>query len=285
MLPSYLYFALKSAIFQNQVENFRSGSAQPQLPIRDMQNMRLPLPSLDEQREVADQVGTIDEKIELNRKMNETLEQMGQALFRRYFIDNPGAESWNEGVISDLGEIVTGKTPSKVNSDYYGRDIMFLKVPDMHNNSVVVNTEDGLSIFGADSQFKKYIPKWSTCVSCIATVGVVSIAGEKLQTNQQINSIIPKNNNYVFYNYLLLKTKSGQLKDMASGGSATPNLNKGQFEKIKIKLPPNELLGEFHIKIKPIFEKIDLNTREVQSLIDLRDALLPRLINGKVKII
>ena len=284
ILPKYLYFVLKSGLFQNQVENFRSGSAQPQLPIRDMQNMKLPLPSLDEQENVVSQIGTIDEKIELNRQMNETLEQMGQALFRHYFIDNPEAEKWEDGIISDLGEVITGKTPSKSKTEYYGNDVMFLKVPDMHGQSIIIKTEDNLSVAGADTQPKKYIPKWSTCVSCIATVGVVSLAGDTLQTNQQINSVIPKSEEYAIFNYYLLKSKSELLKTMASGGSATLNLNKGHFEKVSIALPPDDILKAFHDKAKGMLEIVYENTRQIQTLTTLRDTLLPRLISGKVKV-
>lgn len=235
----------------------------------------------DEQKKISEILGTIDEKIELNRKMNETLEQMGQALFRHYFIDNPEVEKWDDGTIADLGKVVTGKTPSKSKTEYYGDDVMFLKVPDMHGQSIIIKTEDMLSSLGADSQPKKYIPKWSTCVSCIATVGVVSMTGEQLQTNQQINSIVPKNKSYTLFNYYLLKSKSEMLKTMASGGSATPNLNKGHFESIKIKLPPTELLEQFQSETESLLDTVDENTRQIQTLTTLRDTLLPRLINGR----
>lgn len=246
--------------------------------------LRVDLPDLEMQKKIADILGTIDEKIELNRRMNETLEQMGQALFRHYFIDNPEAEKWEDGTIADLGEVVTGKTPSKARAEYYGDDVMFLKVPDMHGQSIIIKTEDMLSSLGADSQWKKYIPKWSTCVSCIATVGVISLAGEQLQTNQQINSIVPKNRNYAFFNYYLMKSKAETLKTMASGGSATPNLNKGHFESIKIKLPPAEILENFQNQTEDLLNEVDENTKQIQTLTALRDTLLPRLISGRVKV-
>lgn len=278
----FLFYWLK--LNKEKIEGLAGGSTFKEISTSGVRNLEIVIPNIHEQKKIADILGTIDEKIELNRKINETLEQMGQALFRHYFIDNPKAESWEDGTISDLGGVITGKTPSKARAEYYSDDVMFLKVPDMHGQSVIIRTEDGLSIAGADSQSTKYIPKWTTCVSCIATVGVVSLAGERLQTNQQINSIIPKSDNYTFFNYCLAVSKYEELKSMASGGSATPNLNKGQFEKIKVKLPPSNLLGEFHEQAKVLFEKINLNTREVQTLTTIRDILLPRLINGKLKV-
>ena len=282
--PEFLYYFLTSSVGQDEIYAGRVGSTQPKLPLYNIAKIRIPNLTLDEQKKIADILGTIDEKIELNRRMNETLEQMGQALFRHYFIDNPEAEKWEDGTVADLGKVITGKTPSKSKAEYYGGDVMFLKVPDMHGQSIIIKTEDMLSSLGADSQGNKYIPKWSICVSCIATVGVVSLAGRQLQTNQQINSIVPKNRSYALFNYYLLKSKSETLKTMASGGSATPNLNKGHFERIKIKVPPIELLGRFQNESENLLHTVDENTHQIQTLTTLRDTLLPRLISGKVKI-
>lgn len=276
----FIYYLLKSIDFSS----FNAGAAVPTLNRNHLSPLKVRIPSRDEQDKIADILGTIDEKIELNRRMNETLEQMGQALFRHYFIDNPEAQKWESGTIADLGEVITGKTPSKAKAEYYGGDVMFLKVPDMHGRSIIIKTEDMLSSLGADSQKKKYIPKWSTCVSCIATVGIISLAGEQLQTNQQINSIVPKSREYALHNYYLMKSKSEIIKTMASGGSATPNLNKGHFESIKIKLPPIEVLERFQGEAESLLEMVYENTRQIQTLATLRDTLLPPLISGKVKV-
>lgn len=278
----YVYYYLSSN-YENLLKS-ATGAAQQNLGAKQISAMSIELPDLETQKKIADILGTIDEKIELNRRMNETLEQMGQALFRHYFIDNPEAENWENGIIADLGEVITGKTPRKVKSEYYGDDVMFLKVPDMHSNSIIIKTEDKLSYLGADSQPGKYIPKWSTCVSCIATVGVISLVGDRLQTNQQINSIVPKSKNHTLFNYYLMKSKSEILKTMASGGSTTPNLNKGHFESIKIKLPPAELLEKFQDKTENLLNIVDENTQQIQTLTTLRDTLLPQLISGKVEV-
>ena len=278
----YVYYYLSSN-YENLLKS-ATGAAQQNLGAKQISAMSIELPDLETQKKIADILGTIDEKIELNRRMNETLEQMGQALFRHYFIDNPEAENWENGIIADLGEVITGKTPRKVKSEYYGDDVMFLKVPDMHSNSIIIKTEDKLSYLGADSQPGKYIPKWSTCVSCIATVGVISLVGDRLQTNQQINSIVPKSKNHTLFNYYLMKSKSEILKTMASGGSTTSNLNKGHFESIKIKLPPAELLEKFQDKTENLLNIVDENTQQIQTLTTLRDTLLPQLISGKVEV-
>ena len=154
----------------------------------------------------------------------------------------------------------------------------------MHGKSIIIITTDSLTKEGSESQKGKLIPEYSTCVSCIATVGLVSIAGSELQTNQQINSIIPKSREYRFFNYYSMIEKSEYIKTMASSGSATPNLNKGHFEKISVKLPPVKLLLEFDNSVSKLFESVELNMRETENLVQLRASLLPRLISGKIKV-
>lgn len=122
------------------------GAAQQNLGSKQISAMTINLPLLDQQKKIANILGSLDEKIELNRRMNETLEQLGQALFRYYFVDNPEAKNWKRGVISDLGEVVTGKTPSKKNQKFFGDEVAFLKVPDMHKTSIVIKTSTATSI-------------------------------------------------------------------------------------------------------------------------------------------
>ena len=87
ILPRYLYLFLRSKLFEDQVIALQSGSAQPQLPIRDIKRVEIKVPSVTEQKTIAHILGTLDDKIELNRQMNETLEAMAQALFKSWFVD------------------------------------------------------------------------------------------------------------------------------------------------------------------------------------------------------
>ena len=187
-------------------------------------------------------------------------------------------------MISDLGEVVTGKTPSKKNQKFFGDEMAFLKVPDMHKTSIVIKTSDNLSLAGAESQKAKYIPKWSTCVSCIATVGVVSLAGKNMQTNQQINSIVPREPYFKFFNYFLMRHKADYIKTLASGGSVAPNLNRGNFSNITVVMPDRELLKEFDTRVSHLFLQMENNLQENETLINIRDSLLPKLISGEIEV-
>lgn len=282
--PRYLFYYLKSPIVREYMLAHSNGSTVMHLSVKAVPNMEINLPPLDQQKKIANILGSLDEKIELNRRMNETLEQLGQALFRHYFVDNPESKNWRRGVVSDLGEVVTGKTPSKKNQKFFGNEVAFLKVPDMHKASIVIKTSDNLSPIGAGSQKSKYIPKWSTCISCIATVGVVSLAGKNMQTNQQINSIVPREACFKFFNYFLMQHKSDYIKTLASSGSATPNLNRGHFSSITVVMPDRELLKEFDTRVSHLFLQMENNLQENETLINIRDALLPKLISGEIEV-
>ena len=283
--PLFAYYLLKSSkkILKRYAEG--SGSTMPIINKSTFESLTFTVPKNNRiQQTIAKILGDLDKKIELNRKMNKTLEEMGQALFKHYFIDNPEAEGWKVGRVSELGEVITGKTPSKLVHTYFGGKTPFLKVPDMHGNSVVIRTSDSLTQAGARTQKNKTIPVYSTCVSCIATVGIISLAGVELQTNQQINSLIPRSIFFRFYNFFLLKDKEEYIKTMASGGTTTPNLNKGQFENIRAIIPPSNLLKKFDDELIPVIEMIRSCSVQIETLVFLRDSLLPRLMSGKIAV-
>jgi type I restriction enzyme S subunit len=193
-------------------------------------------------------------------------------------------EGWRVGKLGEMGTIICWKTPSKNNLDFFGWNIPFIKIPDMHWNLFILKTEDSLTEKGADSQINKYIPEWAICVSCIATVGLVALTTKPSQTNQQINSIIPKFNNYREYLYYTLIWMKDELLAMGAWWSATLNINTTSFSNIPIIIPDQETLSKFDLVIKPIFSKIRANLEQIQSLSATRDQLLPKLMSGEVRV-
>jgi len=282
---------IKSWLIQNS-----GGSTMLSLNQKILGRLPLVLPPLKTQQAIAHTLGTIDDKIDLNRRMNETLEAMAQAIFKSWFVDFDGCtefedselgrvpKGWTVKTLADFGTIVCGKTPPKKKHQYYGGDIPFIKIPDMRGQIFVLKTGEMLSREGAEHQVKKQIPKGSICVSCIATVGQVAITTQDSHTNQQINSIVPFEEFYTPYLYLTAKGMEPHLKNLASGGSTTLNLNTGNFSKIKIIAPASEKLKIFHVTTEPIFKKISLNLNEIKLFSDLRDTLLPKLISGELQV-
>ena len=222
--------------------------------------------------------------------INENLEQQAQALFKSWFVDfEPfgGAmpDDWSIGTISDLSrDIICGKTPSTKKKEYYGDYIPFITIPDMHNNVYVIATERSLSKMGSDSQSKKTLPANSICVSCIGTAGLVTLVAVDSQTNQQINSIIPKERYSPYYIFLLMQTFSERINRLGQSGSTIVNLNKAQFGLMEALVPSINDMNDFDTTVKPLFERILANQYENQRLAALRDTLLPKLMNGEIDV-
>lgn len=344
----FIFYLLR--LYKKEIQSLATGAAQQNLSSKTIRDFTFYIPNLERQKEITEILSSLDKKIQLNTQINQTLEQIAQAIFKSWFVDfdpvrakadalaqgktlaeaeiaamqaisGKTAEEltalsqthpdryaeleeiarafpsefeevdgfgevprgWVNKPLSYFGEIVCGKTPSKSNKDFYGDDVPFIKIPDMHNQSFITKTIDTLSFAGANSQPKKYIPAKSVCVSCIATVGLVSITSEPSHTNQQINSIIPNHESFSEFLYLSLKQSSMTkfLKDLASGGSATLNLNTSTFSKIEIIKPSKEIINIFHEKISVFFERVLSNSIENEKLAEIRDLLLPRLLSGE----
>ena len=193
--------------------------------------------------------------------------------------------NWSKGTIDDLAkEIVCGKTPPTRTTEYYGTEIPFITIPDMHGKIYSITTERYLSILGANSQVKKSLPKNSVCVSCIGTAGLVTLVAEESQTNQQINSIIPKDGFSSYFIYLLMQTLYDTITKLGQSGSTIVNLNKTQFGKIQVIIPTVSVMTNFDEIMSPIFEKILQNQKENLSLVLLRDTLMPKLISGEIDV-
>ena len=277
--PLFIYYFLKTIDFTQ----LNTGSAVPTLNRNHVHDLNVSMPPIEEQKRIAGVLSSLDDKIDLLRRENATLESLAETLFRHYFIEKPNPD-WKEGIVSDFGRVICGKTPSKKIADYYGGDIPFIKIPDMHGNTFVFKSEDSLTKKGENSQKDKTLPTDSIMVSCIATVGLVSMNAYEAQTNQQINAVVPNNDHYRYYLYCWFKSMYEELNTMASGGTATLNLNTGDFSRIHIPIPDKKTIETFDKHSKPIFEKIKTNQLQILSLSAQRDTLLPRLMSSEVEV-
>jgi type I restriction enzyme S subunit len=287
----WLYYFLRSSIGQNHLLSRLSGTTQKYITLGELRNFPIIIPrDLAQQKAIASVLSSFDDKIELLREQNKTLEEIGQTIFKEWFgkygVDDLDElpECWRVGKLGEVGQIVCGKTPSKENKEYFGGEIPFIKIPDMHGEVFIVKTEDSLTELGANTQKNKFIPKNAICVSCIATVGLVTITSKDSQTNQQINSIVPNDQKYLEYLYFVLTNMKSDLLAIGSGGSATLNINTSTFSNIEIMIPNQEVLENFHNATNPIFTKILDNLYQIQSLTHSRDELLPKLMSGQVRV-
>ncbi len=320
--PAYLSYFFGLPAFQEHIRSIAVGATMPSLNTQILSDVTVVYPPLPEQRAIAHVLGTLDDKIELNRRMNETLEAMARALFKSWFVDFepvrakmegrwcpgeslPGLpahlydlfpdrlvdselrelpKGWRVKRLSSFGKIVTGKTPSTRNSTFYGTDVPFLRIPDMHGRMYAVTTGSMLSNDGATSQSRQALPSGSVSVSCIATPGLVILNHRKTHTNQQINSIVPNDMRASKYLYWSCRQMASEIMTGGSGGSVFHNMNKSTFSALGILDADMRAIGAFENQVSSLYEMILANEKQSQNLTALRDALLPKLVSGGISL-
>lgn len=314
----YLRYFLTSTKMQNYLLTIAStGGTRNALTKSMLESLEVSKPSLDVQKRIGNVLENFESKIKLNSRTNQTLEQMAQAIFKSWFVDfdpvkakmngeQPEGmdaataslfpeklveselglipEGWDIATIKDFGSVVCGKTPSKKNADFYDGDVPFIKIPDTHGKVFITETTDTLTQAGDESQPKKRIPENSICVSCIATVGQVFITTKPSHTNQQINSVVPNDANALFYLLFKFKGLNKHFHDLASGGSATLNMNTSTFSKVALVRPTADVLKAFHKTVGGLMDKMLVNQLENATLSELRDTLLPKLLSGEIEL-
>ncbi|MCE2198676.1 restriction endonuclease subunit S [Streptococcus thermophilus] len=308
----YLYYLLtqNSVISQLQSIGENSTSSYPSIRPEDIGNLSFVFPDIDIQNKIADILTSIDKKIQTNNQINQELEAMAKTLYDYWFVQfdfpdqngkpykssggkmvyNPELkreipEGWGVEDLKDFeSKIITGKTPSRANSDNFGGEIPFITIGDIRGNTFIYRTSESLTDLGANVQQNKYLPEGSLCVSCIATVGEIGFTTEWSHTNQQINSIVFEDETNRYYLYFALKNYFENANASAKTGNTFANMNKEDFSGIRIILPSKEIKKNFHKISEPYFAQIKCLQGQNQQLTKLRDWLLPMLMNGQVKV-
>lgn len=293
ILPKYLYYNFKTIDFASK----DVGSAVPSLTTSLLNEVELNLPPLPEQKAIASILSALDDKIELNLQMNKTLEEMAMTLYKHWFVDfgpfqdgkfidselGEIPKGWEVKSVGELGVVKTGKTPSKKFPEHFGEDISFVTPSDFKNyGKHITNAIRGISESGALKHKNSLIPENSVIVTCIGSdMGKVSLNKVICLTNQQINSLIT--NDYLFM-YCFFKSSYEQLRMLAGDGTTMPIINKSSFENIKVITPIDSVLTKFNNEVKYWDEQMHVNTLENQTLTQIRDTLLPKLISGEVRV-
>lgn len=293
--PLYIGKLIESAAYKEFVQSRIGGAAQPNASAPVLGAFPFHLPSISIQERAANTLSTYDDLIDNNRRRMALLEDSARQLYREWFVRLrfPGHEhtpivdgvpqGWKKVRVDELGTVLTGKTPSTKDADNYGSDIQFVKTPDMHGNAFVLQTETYLTEKGAKSQANKFLPPGALLVSCIGTVGVVSLSSELCQFNQQINAVIPMEDFLRYYSYFALKDLKPRL-DAIGGGVTMANVSKGKFESMDVLRPTSALLRNFDEFSSPVFNQIKVLGQQNQKLRQARDLLLPRLMNGELAV-
>jgi type I restriction enzyme S subunit len=295
--PKFYAYCFRTPIIRKGLTAFGGGTNISNLNQDILNALEVPFPPIPLQKRIAGILSAYDELIENSQSRIGVLEKMARGLYREWFVKFrfPGHESvprvasslgeipdgWEVKTIQQFGTVVTGKTPSKANATFYGDDVPFVKTPDMHGNMFIINSTERLSTGGAESQANKTLPVGSICVSCIGTIGVVSITTELCQTNQQINAIVLNNRKHREFLFSFLQEAKQILENLGSNGATMGNVNKSKFESVPLVCPPEELLEQFNYLVEPMFTSILRLARQIHNLRRTRDLLLPRLLSGE----
>ena len=283
LLPEYLMLWFSRPEFDRYARFKSHGSVREIMDWDEMCKVKLPVPSIEKQRSIVKAYNTITDRIELKRKINDNLEAAALSIYKCFFVDyipfdGSQPSSWKEVTVDDIAsDVICGKTPPTADPQNYGGTIPFITIPDMHGSVYTTSTARFLSEKGASTQPGKMLPANSVCVSCIASVGLVCLTAEPSQTNQQINSIICKDQISPFYVYTKMTTLNKYLKQLGAGGSTTLNINKTLFGQIPILLPDEASMKEYHNKVEPLFSSIRENQYEIQHLESLKRLLLSQI--------
>jgi type I restriction enzyme, S subunit len=313
--PDYLCFAIKNPILKNHIlRNYVSGSGVPRIVLKDFKKIVLPVPELSTQKAIAHILGTLDDKIELNQKMNQTLEEIAKAIFKSWFVDFDPVRAKAEGrstgipseisdlfpdelVESEIGEIpkgwevvpftetfefFSGGTPKTSVEGYWGGDVPWFSIADLNASSPwVTETEKSITELGLSKCSAKLIESGTTIVTARGTVGKVALAGQDMAINQSCYAMAPATGYPNSWLYLQTLALVERLRANAHG-SVFDTITRKTFEQFSVLSAPTEVLNTFGEMTSPLFERMRTADLESKILSELRDTLLPNLISGEL---
>ena len=281
LLPQYLMMWFQRTEFDRYADFKSDAAVRGGYDWDELCNTPIYIPSITRQREIVSEYETLTNRIRLNNQMIQNLEATAQTLYRKTFVDNIDKENlpegWRMGTIGEFGVVITGKTPSTLDESNFGNYMPFVTIPDMHGGFYVIETERGLSQRGVAIQANKTIPKNSVCVSCIGTSGLVVITSKECQTNQQINSIVPQKEYALEYIYLTCCGLEKIIAEYGMGAAVLNNLNKSEFENLRVIVPLDAEMRYFHKQVSPVFKTIYLRQQENKKLTELQSLLLAKM--------
>ena len=300
---------------RKQIVSQGTGTIFTNLKTDILKNHQIKLPPISEQEEIASFLGSVDDKIELNQKMNKTLEEIAKTLFKSWFIDFDPVRAKAEGrptglskeisdlfpdyfVDSELGEIpkgwkvenignsfevLLGGTPSRKKEEYWDGDIPWINSGEI-NNFRVLRPSEFISEEGFKNSSTKLLPKRSTLIAITgATLGQISLNEIEVCANQSVIGIPPSKKVPSEYVYLWISSTVQKLISSQTGG-AQQHINTNNVKEHLILLPSENCNNFLKNLLTPVFDKISNNLFEIQALSEIRDTLLPRLISGELQI-
>ena len=292
----YVYYSL--SILYDYLIALKNGGAQPNLNAKKIKEIEIPIPSLEEQHKIASILASYDNLIDNNQKQIKLLEEAAQRLYKEWFVDfrfpghettpiiNGLPEGWKDVTIADVCETVGGGTPSTSHDEYYENGtIRWVTPTDLTKNKsiILLDTEKKITQKGLSSSAAKMLPPNTILMTSRASIGYFAVCEHEVCTNQGFISCIPKQEEMRYYLLFNLMNRVDEIKGKASG-STFLEIAKRTFRDMKICVPNEKLLHCFSLLISPIISKIRILEKGKTDLVNSRDRLLPKLMNGELLI-
>lgn len=298
VLPKYLAYFLKSPLFESQIQAIKSGVAQSFMSLGKLGTVNISYPDdILYQKKLVKILSTYDNLIENNQKQIKLLEEAAQRLYKEWFVDLrfPGHENtkiidgipegWSKKQANDFFNITIGKTPPRSQRQWFvngDSGVPWLSISDMgKSGAFVFNTSEGLTPDAVKKHNMKIVPAGTILVSFKLTVGRVAIATTDICTNEAIAHFYIDNSIQQSYTYCYLKYF--KYDTLGNTSSISKAINSKIVKAMPFIMPTEKILQQFSSKVSPILNEIKTKQKLNNKLIEARDRLLPKLINGEIK--
>ena len=272
---AFYFYWLKSPFGQYMMDGIIGGSAQQKFNKTSFKKIECPRPPIQEQEAIAEVLSSLDDKIDLLKRQNKTLEGMAEALFRQWFIEE-AQDDWEEISIYDTCSVTYGFPfkSKQFNDDQVGTPI--LRIRDLKNGICGVSSleacedkyiiDKGDLVAGMDGEFRLY--QWS---------------GSRCHLNQRVCKFTPNQSFGSFFCYFSIG-KALQYFERVKVGTTVIHLGKGDIDSIAFKVPSRFRVEEFNRQTRPYWNRINCNNELIGNLSAQRDTLLPKLMSGEVRV-
>ncbi|MFV0325134.1 MAG: restriction endonuclease subunit S [Bacteroides xylanisolvens] len=297
--PNFLVYYLLSNEVQHHLKIHANGAVVAHLNVADIRNLSVCLPSLCEQKKIGKSLKISDDKIELNRRINDNLEQQAQALFKSWFVDfEPFKDGefvnsefgmipkgWRTGVLSDIIEILSGFAFKSNTFEFEGK-YKLVTIKAVQDGYLELNGADGINDVPVKVPRHCFLKKKDILLSLTGNVGRCCLVNsDNLLLNQRVAKIEPKKIADWAYTYILFRLSDTKTYlETISRGTAQANLSPIETANMPILIPTREVMDAFSVCATPLVNYSMVLTIEAEKLAQQRDTLLPKLMSGELKI-
>ena len=291
--PQYLFYILTNDVIIRELQMIaesRSGTF-PQVTFSELANFSISLPSISQQKEIVAVLKSFDSKIDLNRRINDNLEQQAQALFKSWFVNfepfkngqfvdselGKIPKGWKVGYLSEIADIIMGQSPNGSTYNENGEGIIFYQ-----GRAEFGTRFPSIRLFTTNPT--RIAPANSILISVRAPVGDINITHKECCIGRGLASAVSRTNKSAFLLYTLFSLKS-DLDRFNAEGTVFGSINRKTLESLKILIPTNDIISKFEAIVASMDQQILILHIESENLKILRDTLLPKLMSGERSVI